>query len=382
MKCYSCNGLFHVICGSAGNDDKVATKTTILHMKQTSTKDNFKFYCDRCLTEMEIQKANTDGKRLDMLEKKMSGIDKQLGEMMKILSTKNNSVVAATKKEQTPVAAGSIWLDKERLAKVKAPEPKAVLVISNPTDPKEKEETQEIVEKVVVDNAIALAESHTNKEGNLVLVCQSQQARDDLRDLVRATGEEIIMDTPKTRQKSITLVGLQRAYNNEEVIKMLITQNEFIKTFTIQNDISDHLKIHIIKPLRNKPTTFQVFASVSPTLRDGLRRNKDKIVIGLTVCKVYDRKQTGRCNNCQNYGHFAKSCPTPAISYCGKCSETHRTDQCSSEVRKCINCVRNHEAESDHPVFYHKCPALVKHEEELKQKSSLNLKDGRTNLET
>ena len=66
---------------------------------------------------------------------------------------------------------------------------------------------------------------------------------------------------------------------------MLIAQNEFIKIFSIQNDISDHLKIHIIKPLRNKPTTFQVFASVSPTLRDGLRRNKDKIVIGSPLAK-------------------------------------------------------------------------------------------------
>ena len=140
--------------------------------------------------------------------------------------------------------------------------------------------------------------------------------------------------------------------------------------------------MNVIKPLRNKPITFQVFASVSPTLREGLRANKDKVLIGIAVCKVYDRKQTRRCNNCQKYGHFAKSCLTPTVPHCGKCSETHRSDQCSSETRKCINCVRNNEAESDHPVFYHKCPALLKYEEELKTTSSLNSKGGRTNPET
>ena len=29
VKCFSCNGLFHVVCNSATSDEKPATKTTI-----------------------------------------------------------------------------------------------------------------------------------------------------------------------------------------------------------------------------------------------------------------------------------------------------------------------------------------------------------------
>ena len=100
------------------------------------------------------------------------------------------------------------------------------------------------------------------------------------------------------KQMPITIVGLSKIYNNEEVSKMVPLQNKFIKKFSNANKIDDHIKIHVIKPLRNKLTMYQVFASVSPVLRDGIRKFKNKVVIGLTSCKVYDRQQTKRCNNC------------------------------------------------------------------------------------
>ena len=105
---------------------------------------------------------------------------------------------------------------------------------------------------------------------------------------------------------------------------MLVLQNQFIKKFSAANKIEDHITIHVIKPLRNKPTVFQIFASVSPVLREGLRVFKNKVVVGLVSCKVYDRKQSRRCNNCQHFGHFAKDCPTPEETACGKCSGDHR----------------------------------------------------------
>ena len=213
---------------------------------------------------------------------------------------------------------------------------------------------------VVVENKIPLKESHKNKEGNLVLVCESKDARDELKDLVQTADVQLEINTPNSKQIPITLVGLSRNYEHEDITKLLATQNEFIKTFKIQNDLDQHLKIHVVKPCRNKPSVFQVFASVSPVLRDGLRNNKDKVIIGVTMCRVYERKSVKRCNNCQLYGHFAKECPTHMDPICGKCAESHRTDQCSSApgARKCINCIRNNKDEIDHPVFYHKCPSF------------------------
>ena len=187
------------------------------------------------------------------------------------------------------------------------------------------------------------------------------------------------MNAPKAKQAAITLVGLTRAFDENELMNML-PRNDFIKSFSNKNKLADHIKFHTIKPLRNNPSVFQAFSSVSPILRDGIRGHKDKIIIGVTSCKVYDRKQTKRCNNCQLYGHFAKQCPTPDTPICGKCSEHHRTDHCQNEERKCINCIRDKNNETNHPVFYHKCPALVKHIDELK--SNLNLERKKTPLPT
>ena len=145
---------------------------------------------------------------------------------------------------------------------------------------------------------------------------------------------------------------------------MLVMQNQFIKKFSAVNKIDEHINIHVIKPLKNKPTVFQILASVSPVLRDGLRIHKDKVVIGLLPCKIYDRKQVRRCNNCQKFGHFAKECPTLDDPKCGKCGEDHRTDSCSSENRKCINCVRGNLPDTNHAAFYYKCPCVIKHQED------------------
>ena len=372
VKCYSCNKLVHVICSGASNDEKVATKTMINGYLTSSTKRNFVFYCDKCLTELEISKTQTESKRIENLEKNMFGINNQLSKIMELLSnqdkSKNDKETIVT---TNYLSKDNIWSNSERLANVKAPEPKSVLIINKDGDSQKNIETQNIVEKIVVDNDITLAESHKRKDGDLVLVCKSEEERNELKNLVEIANMEIQMNAPKSKQASITLVGLSRAFNKDELMNMIL-RNEFIKTFSIKNKIEDHIKIHVIKPLRNKPTVYQAFASVSPILREGIREHQDKIIIGLIACKVYDRKQTRRCNNCQLYGHFAKNCPTSTTPVCGKCSENHRTDQCNQEERKCINCVRNNHNELNHPVFYHKCPVLVDHIKELQ--NDLNLR--------
>ena len=380
IQCFSCNGFFHAICNGAGAEDRVATKTMVNSFLLASTKRNFTFNCNICMTNLEINKTETESKRVDILETKMNGIDKHLAEIKKFLTENNkpNASKTVEHKKQHNLPNDNIWSDPKRLATVKAPEPKAVLVINKEANMQKNLETRNVIEKIVMDNDIPLAETHQTQHGNMVLVCESKEARDELKDLVQTANHEISMTSPSTKEIPITIVGLPKECGNEEVIKMIVLQNQFIKKFATVNNIEEHIKIHVIKPLRNKPTVFQVLASVSPVLRVGLRKYNNKLVICLTSCKVYDRQQIKRCYNCQHLGHFAKNRPTPAETHCGKCSGKHRTGECSSEERKCINCVRNNVAASDHSVNYHKCPTFVKHQESL-QKNTLNSKPGEQN---
>ena len=138
-----------------------------------------------------------------------------------------------------------------RLATVKAPEPKAKLIISKDGDLEKNAETHRMIERVLVENDIPLAESRQSKDGDLVLTCETEAARDELQNLVQTASQDIAMSAPKTKQQSITIVGLPKNYSKDEAMRCIITQNEFIKKFSVLNKIDDHINIHAIKPLRN-----------------------------------------------------------------------------------------------------------------------------------
>ena len=106
----------------------------------------------------------------------------------------------------------NIWRNTERLANVKAPEPKAVLIINKEEDSQKNTEAQNIVEKVVLENEIPLEKSHLNKSGDMVLVCKSTEIRDELKQLVETAKKDISMNSPKTKQVPVTIVGFPKSY--------------------------------------------------------------------------------------------------------------------------------------------------------------------------
>ena len=337
----------------------------------SSTKSNFLFCCDKCLMNLEVSMAQFDSKRINVMETKMNNIDNQLKEITSMLKSNPGSSTSITKQKQNVPPKDNFWFDSEKLATVKAPPTKAVLVISNTPDLQLNTENQNIVEKTVIDNQISLSETYKNKSGDLVLVCDSTEARDELKNLVHSAKEDILMNTPKVKLSYITIVGLSRDYSADEV-NNLILQNDFIKKFSTVNKLEDHFKIHSVKPLNNIPSKYQVFASVSQTLREGIHRYKDKLVMGVSSCKVCDRTQTKRCYNCQMFGHYMANCPTPCVQNCGKCSDNHFTKDCTSNERKCINCIRSNIQHTPHSAFYHKCPSLIKFQELLKQSQEVD----------
>ena len=271
----------------------------------------------------------------------------------------------------------NVWLDKEKLEKVKAPAPKPVLVLKKSNDEEKSKENLEIVESAIMTNGISIVESYKNKTGDLMVVCESSETREELKNIVLSSNEEIVLNMPKEMKPGITIVGLPKEYKKEEILNMLVMQNSFIKNFSMSNNLDEHITIYSVKPLKKDPSTYQVFANVSSILREGIRCYRDKVILGLTSCKVYDRYHVKRCNNCQKFGHYAKDCPTKDTHVCGNCSEDHSTNDCKSYERKCINCVRENIDDVKHTTNSFDCPCYIKQQESLKKKqneASLNLK--------
>ena len=82
------------------------------------------------------------------------------------------------------------------------------------------------------------------------------------------------------------------------------------------NNIEDHIDIFDVKPTRSTPSAFTAVSealravsealravseslrAVSEALRAGLKTYRDKVVIGVMNCKIYDRYHIKKCNHC------------------------------------------------------------------------------------
>ena len=384
VQCGICKKKFHAVCTAASNDDKWATKSMITNYKAASTKKNFMFLCNYCLTTLEMNVADIDGQRMRKMERNMEIVSKELAEIKKLVST-NSSIpirpVDINKEEivqpiPTKIPAKSlpnIWQDTDRLATVKAKPAESLLVINKDTDAAKDKINAEVVENTVIGNGIPIKKSFKDKEGNLVVVCESAESRDELKNQVAAYDNGIEMKTPRELAPVVSLVGLSKNYDKEEVLELLVKQNHFLKQFSECNDVEEHIKVFAVKPLRSKPDVFQAFARISKVIRQGFKTFNDKVTLGLSTCKIYDQFHVKRCNNCQAFGHFYKNCNTPDIHACAKCGGEHSTQQCQALSTQCINCVKANREECEHRADDPNCPMLLKQQEKLK--NNLNMQN-------
>ena len=60
IQCFTCKLLFHAICQGTGADAVLGSKTLVKIFLAASTMPSFKFFCDVCLTKLEINLAETE----------------------------------------------------------------------------------------------------------------------------------------------------------------------------------------------------------------------------------------------------------------------------------------------------------------------------------
>ena len=345
LKCYGCKVIFHILCPNVSADDKIASKSAVKGINAPSTKENILFLCNICLTNFEVDKANDQSARVNILENKVSSMSEQLSEISSLLKTSLANKVADKKVEKSVE-------DKPSYSNAVS---KNILMVKSDSKNQEREQSKAIQE-IVLKNEVALKNAYRNKSGNLVLECKSPEICNNLKELVLASDSNIDIDVPATKFHPISVVGLDSELSKDEFIDFLIAQNPEVKGIISSDNFSDHLRVRAVKPLKNDSDRYQVFCSVSTLLLDIFRIRNNKVVIGLTLCRIYIQSSIVRCYNCQEIGHIAKSCTNTIV--CGKCSLPHSTNDCTSSVKKCINCFKNNKP-FDHFAFDYKCDMLA-----------------------
>ena len=225
------------------------------------------------------------------------------------------------------------------------------------------------IEDIVSKHEIAMKNSYQNKSGDLVLVCESTDDSSRLQSLAKDADANISIYVPSPKMKTVSVVGLVREYSSEEFAKLLRAQNYAIKLLAESTKFEDHFKFRSSKCLKNDPSKFQVFCSVSEDLLTIFQKCDNKVMIGLNVCKVYLQNNVLRCFNCQEHGHIAKFCKNSVN--CGKCALPNATKDCTSDVQKCINCEKSGtSSDTSHYSFHYNCPTLISALKKLSERNS------------
>ena len=114
-------------------------------------------------------------------------MEAKLDKLVEILSNQEATSNTNTRKT-TRITTSSIWCDKDKLEKIKAPPTKSVLVVKKAYDHEKCVENQSVVEAAIMNNNIPVVESFQNKAGDLMIVCESEDTRSELKNICQNIG--------------------------------------------------------------------------------------------------------------------------------------------------------------------------------------------------
>lgn len=373
ITCDTCKKMFHAICPSATNKQDTICNVSFLKLWQSSsTKNNFKWHCDTCLTDMETAKSASLEAVVHTLVQKVSDLTnevQQIKQPQAVCSDNSTSAFA-------PVTYGGSWSDPKAVQNLRSS-----LVIKPVADADGKKSTVNLenVRKIAVDNNIPVSKVGVSANGNTFIHCPSSAARDKLQPLLASNNPNQSVKPLQEKFPSISITGITEAISKDDLVTEVRKQNDYINTL-IEN--GNTFKVLFMKPPTENFSNYQVIALVSPAIRDAITANRNRLFIGLQSCRVYDRFYVKRCNKCNDFGHYRAQCTKKAT--CGYCaSEDHESDQCPLKISKdysqfkCINCKRNGLPCEGHSASWFNCPSYIIAQK--KMKSTISYYESRKN---
>lgn len=244
----------------------------------------------------------------------------------------------------------------------------ADIVHSNKTiviKPKEKQEsllTKNDVKAKINPKTMAMAVENIKpgKDGAVIINCSNNNTRERIAETVaKEFGDKYSVEEAKRKNPKIIIRGVEEEFLEEE-------DHVIIEALKKQNELTDAegkiLGVIAKTKQRGKIDKGNIIIQVETNLRNKIC-SMGKLNIGWRRCVAHEYFSVVRCFRCARYGHMAAECKNSVT--CFKCSESHATTDCTSDVKKCINCLENNgkfktSLDTKHYVTSNECPCYQK----------------------
>ena len=382
ITCCSCSIMFHAhSCSASDKQDAICTSSLLKLFTGNTTKNNFKWFCDVCLTKFEINKAT-------VVEDRFHEIMSQVTKMADMLNdVKSNVTAMSAAKSYSPEGANghtiseangnsastinncSPWHNNTRVENMRS----SLIVKSKPGNQPTQVDLNR-VKSLAVKNKIPVSKVGVSGSGHTFIHCPSIKDRDKLQPILTADLQDNEVVALKEKLPHVSIVDIYKSNTDDitssnfrdEILQQVRNQNHQIGTLI---DSGDEFTILFVKP-GNASNKCTAVVRVSCRIRDLIKTNRNRLFIGISSCRVFDRFFIKRCNKCQGFGHYKGNCPNQEV--CGYCGEGHSSEGCPLKETddfcnmKCINCKRNNLSESGHSTFWPSCPSYIAAQKKLR----------------
>ena len=263
------------------------------------------------------------------------GMEGELKDLSRKIDVLNETISTFT---CTNVNKGTTYSDKikKNLLVIKSQEPTIKI----------NEKKKEIAE--VLKN-IPIVDTRFFQTGNLVVNFPDEECRDSAATLIQDNVGGAVTKKIKKLQPKIMICNVHG--EEEDVMDAVIEKNVFLQSIA---DVSQKITHVFKKPAANQTTHYVIKCDLE--VRRAIHDHGDKILLRWGRYQIRDRYHVFTCFHCQRHGHTSKNCNFKEDDdVCGN----HKTSDCSSNMQKYINRVRQKRGKVNHRINARCCKAFT-----------------------
>ena len=321
-----------------------------------------RWFCNLCDTKVM---AAIDGlKELEartlVIEDRMDKVEQLIANTIEAAVDKLETKVDQVKEEVTSMISdvhesedGGDVLFTDVVKRKKKGIKKNLLVIKSADENQKATEKKNEVAQALGD--IQMVNTWFHGDGRITMNFENEKTRNDAALRI----ENISNITAKKVKKLMPKIMICNVYKEEvekEIIDNLIVRNEYLQGV---DGIRD--KIEIVFRKHAAGDTVHYILKCDPLVRELIHKKNDRVKLKWGIYTVRDRYHAVACFHCQRYGHIEEKCPAKERNedpICSRCAGNHRSNNCRSTVKNCINCIRFRKQEVNHAVNERCCKVL------------------------